>query len=396
MSGELAAVTADRPEIWPPDDELMAAFESLGRDCEFGLAQRAAGAEPPGLLRFAGALLPKLIAALDTDFAGVDDPAHIAVRMGDKDFRVELRQIGMRYHTFRGPPETTAEALHALEVGRVRLLRRKLLADLARGDRIFVYKHPNGAALNEAGELLAALRRHGPATLLWVGPEDGTQPAGTVAVVAPGLLRGHLGRHEPHDVPGSAFVADWLRVCRGAWRLVAAAAAPGKMMLAPAADGAQPNLVPDPESCAAELWSDDAGLTSAAVPPPFVPGHAVACHVVGASAAARGWTVGTRPVRAGFTPGAMHVASAYVWIPRHFGGDVVGMVLSGLPSVRLCNARCDRRESWQRAWVTARIPAGTQAIAPGLYVQGRPGDVVYSTGWRLERGVLPDGFERDA
>ncbi len=38
--------------------DLMLQFESLGQNCEFGLVQRRAGADPLGLLRFDSAPCP--------------------------------------------------------------------------------------------------------------------------------------------------------------------------------------------------------------------------------------------------------------------------------------------------------------------------------------------------
>ena len=74
-------------EIEPPldglgDRDLMMGFESLGDDCEFGFAQRGSGAEPLSLLRFGGIRLHRLHEALETRFAGIDDPANLAVRGG--------------------------------------------------------------------------------------------------------------------------------------------------------------------------------------------------------------------------------------------------------------------------------------------------------------------------
>src|SRR5579885_2880091 len=54
-----------------PPDQLMMRFESLGENCEFGLAQRRCGAEPLGLLRFASAPLEKLLAGLEGRFEGM-------------------------------------------------------------------------------------------------------------------------------------------------------------------------------------------------------------------------------------------------------------------------------------------------------------------------------------
>src|SRR5690348_3255112 len=68
-----------------PLNRLMLAFESLGDNCEFGLVQRQAGAEPLGLLRFTGIFLPievrlqKLVAALEHRFEGLAAPTSLMI-----------------------------------------------------------------------------------------------------------------------------------------------------------------------------------------------------------------------------------------------------------------------------------------------------------------------------
>ncbi len=65
--------------------DLMLRFAALGDNCEFGLVQRQAGAEPLGLLRFAGFHIPaerrlgRLIEALDREFEGVGRPETVRV-----------------------------------------------------------------------------------------------------------------------------------------------------------------------------------------------------------------------------------------------------------------------------------------------------------------------------
>jgi len=53
---------------------LLMRFEALGENCELGFVQRHFGAEPLGLLRWAGISNASLVTALDTAFAGVGDP----------------------------------------------------------------------------------------------------------------------------------------------------------------------------------------------------------------------------------------------------------------------------------------------------------------------------------
>ncbi len=67
------------------DAELLCHFESLGRNCEFGFVQRLSGAEPMGLLRFAGMSFDALVQALNTRFAGIAEPGNFTVWLDGDD-----------------------------------------------------------------------------------------------------------------------------------------------------------------------------------------------------------------------------------------------------------------------------------------------------------------------
>ena len=62
-----------------PLDELMLAFESLGENCDFGLVQRHAGAEPLGIYRFSGTNLYQLLSTLNNEFEGVGELLNFTV-----------------------------------------------------------------------------------------------------------------------------------------------------------------------------------------------------------------------------------------------------------------------------------------------------------------------------
>ena len=91
-----------------PLAEIAGTMQSLGLNCEFGLVQRRAGAEPLGLLRFATSPLPALLAGLEARFDGLGDPA--AMDLAEVPFSpgsnscewiVRDRRFGFVFHTFR-------------------------------------------------------------------------------------------------------------------------------------------------------------------------------------------------------------------------------------------------------------------------------------------------------
>lgn len=210
-------------------DQLVMRFESLGDSCEFGLVQRQAGAEPLGLLRFAGFTVPAeqrlevLIAALDRGFEGLGDPDTIEITAeGPPDHReliVRERAYGLLYHTFLNPTDVDVAKLRQLESIRLRYLRRKLLADLASAEKIFVWKCNADIDVDGARRLLAALRRHGPVTLLWVCADPAFGAVGTVEHIEIGLLRGVIDRFAPYHAIADINHAGWFAVCAAALAL---------------------------------------------------------------------------------------------------------------------------------------------------------------------------------
>lgn len=218
-------------------DQLVTCFESLGDSCEFGLVQRQAGAEPLGLLRFAGFTgaveqrLEELIAALDRDFAGLGDEDTVQIRLegepGHQEYIVHETTYGLMYHTFLGPTDVTEATLRRNEAIRLRFLRRKLLADLAAAEKIFVWKANFPIARSRVERLLTALRRHGPARLLWVcAAGDVGGRAGDVERLADGLMRGLVDRFAPYDRMDDISHSAWFAVCEAAWRTLAAPSPP--------------------------------------------------------------------------------------------------------------------------------------------------------------------------
>ncbi len=197
-----------RPE---PNRHVLDRFENLGANCEFAFVQRhASGASRIGLLTWSRMDSDRLAAALDAGFAGTGDPAQSKlVWKGDEYF---LETAWLRTHTSVFAQTDAAGENEILERGcaRLRLLRRKLLIDLAAAERIFVHTAPH-AALPTAlmRDILAALRRHGPARLLCV-TDGAARP--TFEPVTDGLHHARL----PRFVGGDGPYDDWLSLCQEA------------------------------------------------------------------------------------------------------------------------------------------------------------------------------------
>jgi capsular polysaccharide biosynthesis protein/SAM-dependent methyltransferase len=216
---------------------LVAQFESLGDNCEFGLVQRQFGAEPLGLMRFAGFTsvvehrLEDLVAALDRGFAGLGDPDTVRITLegeaGRQEYIVRESAYGLAYHTFLGPTDVTMEALLKNETTRLGFLRRKLLADLASAEKIFVWKSNLPIELARIHYLLSALRRHGPVKLLWVRTATAaTDRVGNVEQLADGLLCGVIDRFAPYERMFDIHHDAWYAICAAALGMAGASPAP--------------------------------------------------------------------------------------------------------------------------------------------------------------------------
>lgn len=195
------------------DRDLMMQFCSLGVNCEVGVAQRRAGAEPLDLFRWASIHMPRLLDMLGSRFDGIGNPDDIEIRGEANKAMVWHKRYRFLWHAFA--TVETAEEIHAREVKRMPFLANKLINDISEGNRIFVVKPGPQGALTEADGIacLEALDAYGGnPTLLVVN--DGADDV-TLGEWAPRLLWGRIPLFaHPADVHGKTVGADWLRLCR--------------------------------------------------------------------------------------------------------------------------------------------------------------------------------------
>jgi hypothetical protein len=204
--------------------DLATQFESLGHNCEFGLAQRRMGAEPLGLLRFAGTTPRRLIEALDLEFEGIDAPGNLITWVNteghDSEYFARDKRYGIHVHSELSPRTTTQAEVLTIFYRNLTFLRRKFLEDLRGAGKIFVYQHWEARSLAHARPILNMLRSHGPNTLLFVMPDD-TRPSGTVVQMEEDLLQGSIASLSPIDgmVVTSVNETPWVHLCANAYRL---------------------------------------------------------------------------------------------------------------------------------------------------------------------------------
>ena len=217
-SGDLAASVQGLTGLTIP--ALAECFESLGHNCEFGMVQRAMGAETLGLLRFAAISPHKLAEGLDLEFDGIDARGNLATYVSEakSEFIVRDRQYGTTFHSDRYAHKTTPDAVLALFYRSLGFLRRKLSEDLAEGGKIFVFQHPECRTIAHVLPVLNLLRSFGPNTLLFV-TEGGPAQTGCVTQWAPDLLHGQMAQLAPYYEATRADVGSWVQVCANAYRL---------------------------------------------------------------------------------------------------------------------------------------------------------------------------------
>ncbi|MEO8715685.1 MAG: hypothetical protein ABI369_11785, partial [Acetobacteraceae bacterium] len=377
------------------DADLVQRFESLGENCEFGLVQRFVRAEPLGFFRFNFVHAAALNEMLETEFRDAGRPEDIELRRAnpapDSELIVHNRRYHYNYHTFRHDADPAQ--VHSQQLRVVAFLKDKLIADLRSSEKIFVRKGARSA--DEMTDLLRRLRRYGPATLLWVSPEDEANPAGTARVLQPGLLQGFLDRFAP-PVQAYDLSPVWLTMLRNAYALHAGGCAPGTVIGAPRERRAtnllrQAYVFPRTENwtVAAVSAATEGGSGAPARSHPESPviEHRLTTDTVQATSALCGVVL-----QHGLTHGAPYVVSMDVWIPDGVPLDQVGAVFNGLAATQVHIANLTRRDVWQRVWVAARATSPEARVNPSLFAVGKAGAVLYSTCWQMEIGHAPSPY----
>jgi hypothetical protein len=223
-SGLMPALAASQPRCALSNAELMGRFQSLGDNCEFGLTQRAAGAEPLGLLRFAGIRSAMVIQGLVTGFETLTDPDRLSIyRDPGAPWGAELiirhDVYVLQQHTFKYEGQDDPAAVLNAAAIKLDYERRSLFEDLEDADKVFVVKRNEGMGLPDVLPLWSVLRAHGPNTLLWVTQAGPERLPGSVEWRGPGLLCGYIDRLAPYDDAFNISDDCWLAICRNAYAL---------------------------------------------------------------------------------------------------------------------------------------------------------------------------------
>lgn len=201
---------------------LFARFESLGGSgmgCEFGMVQRKLGSDAVGLLRWARTNPPELIAALQSDFAGVGNEEHTELNTFRRDAEREEyvtrdRRYIMESHTFVRTSDAPADRMFQQTCRRLRFLRGKLLEDLRSAGKIFVYRAQDPIDDADVAAMHAALARHGGAALLCVMRAQSEGAGGTLRQLGRGIFIGYVNYLASDGSVGiGSDIESWSAVC---------------------------------------------------------------------------------------------------------------------------------------------------------------------------------------
>ena len=185
----------------------------MGQNCEVGAAQRACGAEPLDLFRWAGTPITLLLKLLDTDFADLDN---ITIVESGPEYMIRHNMYPLNWHTWTNPKQMSAEAVLSREKKRLPFLADKLREDLREGYRIFVVTRRLQIDDGLAKGILRSMERYGNPTLMFVN--DGQAVSATR--ISDRLIKGYI----PKFAPGNAVLdkvsaTDWTQLCRRALAL---------------------------------------------------------------------------------------------------------------------------------------------------------------------------------
>jgi hypothetical protein len=205
------------------------------------LVQRQAGAEPLGLLRFAGVPLRNLLRGLQARFANIADPQHIRIVAENGEYMVKLTKYDFTYHAHVLVGDMEPEALHRQQCRTVGFLAAKLVQDLENPSKILVFRQNEALSGADLVDLRIALSAYGPNTMLWVQEARPGHPPGSVEVADGHMMVGYVRRLAERDSVPDLDFGSWMRVLRRA-AVIASQAREGRLVPASAGRPARTEL----------------------------------------------------------------------------------------------------------------------------------------------------------
>jgi tetratricopeptide (TPR) repeat protein len=201
------------------DQDLILQFESLGRDCEFGLLQRALGQETIGLLRWSSSSIPQLIDAMKTRFEkmGQDDTTELVVINDELYFKD--RAYGLSMHTFIVHDEKRMDDIKRQMMRRIYFLRRRLIEQFEGAEKIFIYKDNPTSDDSQILHLFEAMQSIAPSRLLVVQRAQSGEVPLTFRKLREGLYVAKIERFGNDSEVWNVPIRSWLKICRSVYEV---------------------------------------------------------------------------------------------------------------------------------------------------------------------------------
>ena len=201
---------------------LILGFESLGLNCELGMVQRHYHAEPLGLFRFSYTPLDGLLDALEGDFqtGNFSEQASLVLNPSTREYELVDHKFGFEWHTWEHEGQADPTIIERRELERLAYLVRRFYETLEDAEKIFVIRDDEKATDGtKIKRLLAALRRHGQVTLLWISVATEGHMVGDVEWAGEHLLHGWIDRLTPRFDAVDASMAAWGVICQRAHKM---------------------------------------------------------------------------------------------------------------------------------------------------------------------------------
>ena len=386
---------ATHPEVMITQGELMLEFESLGDNCEFGLAQRYSGVEPLGLFRFTESDAANLDRVFQTCFEayGTEEDLFLDQRHGDQEYvGSSLLYNTFKYHTEIFGPGVDEAELRRNELRKLAYLKQRLLSDVRSGEKIFVRKQGD---FELAMALSRTIRGMGPNVFLWVEAADADHPVGHVEVVEPGLLRGYISKFAWYGDARAFELHDWVAICRNA------------LGLAKGIKGQQIRYRL-PENAVLQTgqgWDIAKRCLARRVPMPCLDerrllepcfdGRGVEKLTLLEDTQRWDAMIAEQWLEAPLSAGTQIVFSVWILVPAAFKGTFVDVYFANSPEGYLRRADLESRDVWQRIYASTKLPKGKDRALVSLRVTGCAGDALYVATWSLETGFVPNSARVD-
>jgi tetratricopeptide (TPR) repeat protein len=193
--------------------EIYEQFESLGANCDFGFVQRKRGAEPLSLLRWTSVTPQNLARLLAADLAHYDDPSCYSLRGAhEREYILYENVYETQGHTGVNSSDIPHDEFFDRLTRRQAFLKRKFLAELTAGKKIFLYMAKDQISEEEMESIERELRRLGARHCMFTMLTDDKAQAGTLAFPTPKRAVGYLSRKRFTDT-----MDEWDRIIVAAY-----------------------------------------------------------------------------------------------------------------------------------------------------------------------------------